>query len=82
MTTEEQQPLVKIVEDTASALAEYFDSVRIFVTKHGDQSDGSTFRMATGRGNYYASMGQIHEYLVMQNAISSAEATKPKEEED
>lgn len=43
-------------------LAEHFDSIRIFVTRH-DGADGETMAFSEGVGNYYAQFGQINEWV-------------------
>lgn len=53
------------VQDALTLLAEHFDTVRIFVTKHGD--DDRTAQYVVGRGNFYAQLGQIMEWLSIQN---------------
>lgn len=53
------------VKQAADLLIEHFDSVRIFVTKHG--SDDSTSCFEIGRGNFYAQFGQVTEWLSIQD---------------
>lgn len=48
----------EILTKHASALAEHFDTVRIFVTKH-DGNTESTLELTTGVGNIYAQRGQV-----------------------
>lgn len=54
--------LLKIIMDAASRLSEHFDSVRIFCTKHGR---GQTKNYTTGSGNYYAQVGQVREWVTI-----------------
>lgn len=52
-------------------LMEHFDSVRIFVTRN--ERDGCTMVCNRGRGNFYASLGQIKEWVIMQDARARTE---------
>lgn len=63
------------VKAAANSLIEHFDSVRIFVTKHDGPSD-ATGGYSTGKGNYHAQEGQIHEWLVMKDAEARQDATE------
>jgi hypothetical protein len=68
MTEGDKKNLDNLVKDHASKLAEHFDSVRIFVTRHNggdEESAGYTF----GIGNYYAQRGQIGEWVTQQEEI-------------
>jgi len=58
----------QLVDRHAYELAEHFDSVRIFVTRHhGGKEDTASY--STGRGNFYASLGLVHEWVAMQDQI-------------
>lgn len=61
--TEEQQAMVN---RTADSLSEHFDSVQIFVTKHSGGAERSD-SYETGRGNFYARLGQVMEFLSIQD---------------
>lgn len=57
MTDEEREILV---ESLAARIAEHFDSVRIFASR----TDGTvTKAFTTGRGNFYAQIGQVEEWV-------------------
>lgn len=59
MTREEE-----ILQRTTVELGEHFDSVRIFVTgSEGRESASGT----DGTGNFYAQLGQVREWLLMQD---------------
>lgn len=56
---------LEIVKKHVAQLAEHFDTVRIFVTRHeGDKE--STQAVTSGRGNIYAQQGQIFEWKGLQ----------------
>lgn len=58
MTREEQ-----ILEEMVEKLGEHFDTVRIFATT-AENAEAAAY--TTGTGNFYAQMGQIREWLIMQ----------------
>lgn len=74
MTDEEAQA---IADKLASALAEHFDNVRIFVQwpTPNDEQRSKTYN--TGRGNWWAQYGQIKEWIVMEEHRARIEAEKP-----
>ena len=55
-----------LVEDCKSKLLEHFDTVRIFVTRHSGERD-NTATYDSGGGNIYAQLGQIHEWMAIQD---------------
>jgi hypothetical protein len=64
-----KEQLMELVDLHAAQLAEHFDSVRIFCTKHNSDGEGdsATQGYSKGRGNYYAQEGQIREWLTAMN---------------
>lgn len=50
-----------IVEAAISSLMQHFDTVQVFVTRQ--EPGGSTLGFATGRGNHYAILGQVGEWV-------------------
>ncbi len=82
MTPEEINHIKKEVDDAASKLAEHVDSVIIFVTKQGDGSSSNTFSCFTGRGNFYAQIGQVREWVIRQNEYVKLEARNQDDEEE
>lgn len=56
----------KLVDDVREKLMEHFDSVRIFVTRH-DGGNAETCSYETGGGNFYAQLGQISEFMAIQD---------------
>lgn len=60
------EPEQKMVEELCAKLLEHFDSVRIFVTRHdGEKTNTASFE--TGGGNFYAQLGQVREWLEIQD---------------
>lgn len=65
-----------MVGDAASKLAEHFDSVLILVTKNTEDGKSNTASYETGRGNYYAQLGQVVEWLAIQEQYQRNEADR------
>lgn len=57
----------KALEAALESLVEYFDTVQIFVTKHGG-SDETTSSTSVGRGNIFARLEQARLWLETQEA--------------
>ena len=57
METDYERQL-KIVTSHVQQLAEHFDTVQIFVTRHEGDGNGP-LRMDSGSGNFYGRFGQI-----------------------
>lgn len=69
----------KMVDDIRTKLLEHYDSVRIFVTRHdGDSSDTASYE--TGGGNFYAQLGQVQEWLAIQDEYQRQWARKKEQE--
>lgn len=64
MTTQEARELVK---KHALELGEHFESVRIFVTRAAPEEHHDTQAIDHGTGNFYAQLGQIQEWLAIQD---------------
>lgn len=64
-------------------LMEFFDTVQVFVTKHGNEGTRSDYR---GAGNWFARFGQIREWVSGEEAKSRAqeiaEAADDEEDDD
>jgi hypothetical protein len=70
----------RLVDNAKESLLEHFDSVRIFVSRHNGEQD-ETASYETGGGNFYAQLGQIHEWLSIQDQFQRNYATR-KDGED
>lgn len=79
MSEDEKAAMKKRVSDAATALAEHFDSVQVFVTVHSGGSE-NTMSYECGVGNFYARLGQINEWLAMQDQFQRNEAIKRDQE--
>ncbi len=68
-----------MLEQHANQLAEHFDSVQIFVTRHeAGESDG-TVNANFGTGNWFTRFGQISTYLTKADERSRKEVREEKE---
>ncbi len=61
---------VEMIEAALGVLSEYFDCVTIFANRH--EGDG-TEHLAAGRGNFYARIGQVKEWLIQEEHKSRLE---------
>lgn len=61
---------IELVENALNVLSEHFDSVSIFVNRH--EGDG-TEHLSAGRGNFYARIGQVKEWLLQEEHKSRLE---------
>ncbi len=65
MTETEQAEAM--VREHVLKLGEHFESVRIFVTRAKPESPADTQAIDNGTGNFYAQLGQISEWLAIQD---------------
>ncbi len=65
----------EIVNRACAQLAEHFDSVQIFVTRHKGENQ-VTQNMEVGRGNFYARLGHVREWLCMQDQFTRQHAIR------
>ena len=79
----EPEEIDKIVERHLVALQEFFPICRIFVQQY-DPADGCTGTWSSGRGNYYAQLGQVRTWLIEQEhrARVAVERRDAQEDED
>ncbi len=56
----------RLVEKAASELGEHFDSVRIFVTWQAEDNQSITRSLDISYGNWFASFGQVLEWVEIQ----------------
>ncbi len=61
----EQDEVHKIIDAHCNQLAEHFDSVQIFVTRH--EEDGGTRFASRGTGNWFAREGQVRAWVKKQD---------------
>jgi hypothetical protein len=63
--SEEPNPIVAIADKAAADLMEHCQSVRIFVTFEKDSHETGSYE--TGLGNFYAQLGQVVEWMAIQD---------------
>jgi hypothetical protein len=75
----------KSIEASLESLSKHFQNIQIFCSRIDpspeDDHVGSTQRMIRGRGNYYARLGQVKEWITMEDEKTRAEAREDYEEE-
>lgn len=62
--TEQAQATVR---DAVLKLGEHFESVRVFVTRANPERPSDTQAIDEGTGNFYAQLGQIKEWVAIQD---------------
>lgn len=72
--------ITKACDEFRDKILEHVDSVRILVTFHdGNKAITSTYD--TGGGNFFAQLGQVHEWLCIQEQYQRNHAIKKDQEE-
>ncbi len=71
--------LRKLVDDFNAKMLEHFDSVRIFVTLHNGGEE-ETQAYETGGGNFYAQLGQVKEWICIQDQFQKNYADRKDKE--
>lgn len=66
MNADEKKQMVEMVDQAAAKLAEHFDSVQIFVTRQCGGEE-QTWSYEAGKGNFYARLGQVQEFVCVQD---------------
>ncbi len=72
---------LELVEKTAMQLGEHFDSVRVFATMPSEDGESNTATIDSGCGNFYAQLGQIHEWLLIQDQYQRNYAMQKNQED-
>lgn len=70
MNTEETE--LGLVEKHVNQLAEHFDTVQIFTTRHDAGVEDGTVTVNMGAGNWYARFGQVMEWVVKSDERARA----------
>lgn len=70
----------KLVAEAVEKLMEHFDSVRIFVTRH-DGSQDATACYERGGGNFYAQLGQVAQWITVQDQYQRNHAIRKDADE-
>lgn len=71
-TDEQRKKDTERLQQAVTPLMEHFDTVHIFATRHEAGTLDGTLRCSTGRGNWFARMGQIFEWVQYQIGVSRA----------
>jgi hypothetical protein len=67
-SSESREATERILAQHVAQLLEHFDSVRIFVTRQvPGEGHANTAAANDGGGNWYASLGQVREWLIQQD---------------
>lgn len=78
---DDSNPDVVKCRDAARALAEHFDSVQIFATRHEAGELASTLNVDVGVGNWFARYGQVASWLAKADE-GERETVRNQEPED
>lgn len=63
----QQEEDLKLLRQHVDQLAEQFDSVQIFVTRHEQGQLDGTISSTVGSGNWYARFGNVREWLIQED---------------
>ena len=69
-----------LVKQKVAELAEHFDSVQIFTTRHEPTLEGGTINIGFGSGCWFTRYGQVREWLVKCDENSRMTVRKDAEE--
>lgn len=76
----DQDPDLTRVTQHVDALADHFDTVQIFVSRHEAGAKDGTVNVALGAGNWFARYGQTKEWIVRREEDSRCMA-RPNDNE-
>jgi hypothetical protein len=62
------------VDAALAVLAEHFDTVQVFATRHEAGQEDGTISVQKGLGNWFARYGQVQEWLVTNDERSRLKA--------
>lgn len=57
---------LKLISDAVDRLAEHFDTVQIFASRHEPTTENGTVHWEVGRGSWFARYGQIRTWLIQE----------------
>jgi len=77
-----REELQKLVDLHVSQLREHVDSVRIFVTTDMEEGRSETVSYDSGKGNFFAQLGQVQEWLCIQQQYQKNWAIAKDKEND
>ena len=78
----ETHPDCARIDKALDELNEFFPEVQIFATRYeseneGDDNEGGTVAMCAGRGNIYARLGFVREWLLRQDERGRLKEREP-----
>jgi hypothetical protein len=82
MNPEDKAHCEKLLQECVDKLSEHCDSVRIFITLPTGDGESNTAAMDRGSGNFYAQLGQITEWLCIQEQYQRNWAVRNDEEKN
>lgn len=71
---------VERIKTATNGLAEHFDTVQIFCTRHEGGNVDGTINVHWGAGNYFARYGQIKQWMVSEEEDTRSRITRKVEE--
>lgn len=77
----QRKQITELVAKLASELGEHVDSVRIFVTARNESDADAWIAYSEGRGNIYAQIGQVGEWLERQTERVRIDENTSEEED-
>lgn len=75
LSMSDKKEIEKQIETFCSSIMEHADSVRVFVTSHDGMADVS-HAFSIGKGNFFAQVGQVKEWIVRQDQYIKIDACK------
>lgn len=79
---ENQKQDMEQVEKALATLAEHFDTVQIFCTRHEAAKRDGTLNLSMGRGNWFARFGHVQSWIETQKEGSRNEVARRVEMEE
>jgi hypothetical protein len=84
---QDNEPEIKSMNVMLDALREHWDNVQVFCSRidpdpKKEDDAGSTQRLIMGRGNYYARIGQVKEWVTTEDQKTREEARDKYREEN
>lgn len=68
---------MELIQSHVDQLREHFDSVTIGVTRY--ESGGLTTNIVRGSGNFYARVGQMKDWIIVQDEGTKVDTRKANE---
>jgi hypothetical protein len=81
MSDDSQDEDMKRLRQHVDALADHFDAVQIFASRHEAGEQDGTVNIHWGAGNYFARYGQVMEWCIRADETTRNETRRKREEE-